>query len=44
MNNLLLDQTNFYWKLPHVQQILGMTEKKTFSIICTYVDQIHILD
>jgi hypothetical protein len=25
MNNLLLDQTNFYWTLPHVRQTLGMT-------------------
>ena len=25
MNNLLLDQTNFYWTLPHVRWTLGMT-------------------
>ena len=24
-NNLLMDQTNFYWTLPHVPQTLGMT-------------------
>jgi hypothetical protein len=30
INNLLLDQANFYWTLPHVRQTLGMTggEKK----------------
>jgi len=27
MNNLLLDQTIFYWTLPHVRQTLGMTDK-----------------
>ena len=26
MNNISLDQTNFYWTLPHVRQNLGMTE------------------
>ena len=25
MNNLFLDQTNFYWTLPHVRRTLGMT-------------------
>ena len=25
MNNLLLDQTNFYWTLPNVRHTLGMT-------------------
>ena len=25
MNKLLLDQTNFYWTLPHVQRTLGIT-------------------
>ena len=30
MNNLLLDQTNFYWTLPHVRQTLGMTDDVTF--------------
>jgi hypothetical protein len=25
INNLILDQTNFYWTLPHVRQTLGMT-------------------
>jgi len=24
MNNVLLDQTNFEWTLPHVRQTLGM--------------------
>ena len=26
MNNLLLDQTNFYWTLPHVRRTLGITD------------------
>ena len=26
--NLLLDQANFYWTLPHVRQTLGMTASK----------------
>ena len=26
MNDLLMDQTNFYWTLPHVQHTLGMTD------------------
>jgi hypothetical protein len=25
INNLLLDQANFYWTLPHVRRTLGMT-------------------
>ena len=33
MNNLLLDQTNFYWTLPHVRQTLGMTAMNAHNII-----------
>jgi hypothetical protein len=31
MNNLLLDQTNFYWTLPHVRWTLGITERADIS-------------
>ena len=28
INNLLLDQTDFYWSLPHVRPTSGMTEEE----------------
>jgi len=41
MNNLLLDQTNFYWTLPHVRQTIGMTGisaifRMTYSLLTEY--------
>ena len=40
MNNLLLEQTNFYWRLPHVKQTLGMTAKRVIRI-CKLKDRQH---
>jgi hypothetical protein len=34
--NLLQDQTNFYWTLPHVRQTLGRTD------VCPKVDHINL--
>ena len=31
MNDLLLDQTNFNWTLPHVRQTMGMSEFEVFE-------------
>jgi len=36
MNNLLQDQTNFYWTFPHVRQTLGRTD------VCPKVDHINL--
>ena len=36
MNNLLLNQTNFYWTLPDVRQTVGMTDSGCSSIINKY--------
>ena len=35
MNNLVLDQSNYYWTLPHVVQTLGMIVY-TFDLEFTY--------
>jgi hypothetical protein len=40
LNNLLLDQTNIYWTLPHVRQILGMTGLAVLTVVVKLVEDI----
>ena len=42
MNNLLLDQTNFYWILPHVGRTLGMTELVVYTKFNIYGFFVHV--
>jgi hypothetical protein len=36
MNNLLLNQTNIYWTLPHARQTLGMTDMNMQEVYGIY--------